>query len=157
VATRIYWYLVGSTKLLARPAAKSSKRILIADNLAQMRKLIRAYLEEEREFRVCGEAIDGFDVIDKAQNLKPDLIILEVSMPRMSGLEAAQKLKTLLPQTPIIAFTSYESMMGCFDAREIGVDAVLPKDRGISLLKESVTALLKRQVPERLQVRRGRR
>jgi DNA-binding NarL/FixJ family response regulator len=157
MATRIYWYLVGGTKLLARPAAKSSKRILIADNLAQMRKLIRAYLEEEREFRVCGEAIDGFDVIDKAQNLKPDLIILEVSMPRMSGLEAAQKLKTLLPQTPIIAFTSYESMMGCFDAREIGVDAVLPKDRGMSLLKESVKALLKRQVPERLQVRRGRR
>jgi DNA-binding NarL/FixJ family response regulator len=134
---------VGSTKLLARPAAKSSKRILVADNLEQMRKLIRAYLEEEREFRVCGEAIDGFDVIDKAR--KPDLIILEVSMPRMSGLEVAQKLKKLLPQTPIIVFTSYESMMRCFDAREIGVDAVLPKDRGISLLMEGVKALLKRQ------------
>ena len=156
MATRIYWYFVGSTKLLAPRVAKSSKRILIADNLEQMRKLIRAYLEEEREFRVCGEAIDGFEVIDKAQNLKPDLIILEVSMPRMSGLEAAQKLKKLLPQTPIIVCTSYESMMRCFDAREIGVDAVLPKDRGISLLKESVKALLKRQMPERLQVRRRR-
>ena len=66
---------MGSTKLPARHGAKSSKRILIADNLEQMLKLIRTYLEEEREFRAGGEAIDGFDVIDKAQNLKPDLII----------------------------------------------------------------------------------
>ena len=147
MTTGIHWYLVGSTKLLARPVAKSSKRILLADNLEQMRKLIRAYLEEGKDFRVCGEAIDGFDVIDKAQHLRPDLIILEVSMPRMSGLEAAQKLKKLLPQTPIIVFTSCESMMRCFDAREIGVDAVLPKDRGIFLLKETVKASLKRQCP----------
>jgi chemotaxis response regulator CheB len=53
-------------------------------------KLIRDYLEEEKEFRVCGEAIDGFDTIVKAQNLKPDLIILDASMPRMNGIEAAK-------------------------------------------------------------------
>jgi chemotaxis response regulator CheB len=69
------------------------KRVLIVDDLPQMRKLIRHYLEEKREFRVCGEAIDGFDAIDKAQSLKPDLIILDASMPRMNGIEAAPKLK----------------------------------------------------------------
>jgi chemotaxis response regulator CheB len=86
----------------ARVAA--SKRILIVDDLPQMRKLIRDYLEEEKEFLVCGEAIDGFDAIDKARTLKPDLIILDASMPRMNGIEAAPKLKKLLPETPIILF-----------------------------------------------------
>lgn len=118
------------------------KRILVVDDLAQIRKLIRDLLEAETEFRVCGEATDGYDAIDKAQNLKPDLIILDVSMPRMSGIDAAPKLKKLLPQTPIILFTFHEGLMRGFDAHEIGVDAVVAKDRGMPLLKESVKALL---------------
>jgi DNA-binding NarL/FixJ family response regulator len=118
------------------------KRILIVDDLEQIRKLIRAYLDEETKFRVCGEAIDGLDAIDKAQNLKPDLIILDASMPRMSGIEAAPKLKKLLPQTPIILFTFHESMMRGFDAREVGVDAVVTKANGMFPLKESVKAFL---------------
>jgi chemotaxis response regulator CheB len=75
------------------------KRILIVDDLPEMRKLIRTYIEEETGFCVCGEAIDGLDAIDKAQNLRPDLIILDASMPRMNGIEAAPKLKKLLPET----------------------------------------------------------
>ena len=136
---------MGSLKPISAGPACVSKRILIADYLPQMRGLIRAYLDSDPELRVCGEAIDGFDAIDKARNLKPDLIILEASMPRMSGIEAAPKLKKILPQTAIILFTSHERLMRGFDAREIGVDAVVTKDRGMSLLKESVKALLKRQ------------
>jgi DNA-binding NarL/FixJ family response regulator len=135
--------MASSEPTLARTAAPN--RILIVDDLSQIRKLIRDYLEEEREFRVCGEAIDGFDAVDKAGNLKPDLIILDASMPRMNGIEAALKLKKLLPETPIILFTSHESMMHGFDAREMGVDAVLTKDRGMFPLKESVKALLQRR------------
>jgi chemotaxis response regulator CheB len=82
-------------------AAKASNRILIVDDLPEMRKLIRTYIEEETDFGVCGEAIDGLDAIDKAQNLKPDLIILDASMPRMNGIEAGPKLKKLLPEAPI--------------------------------------------------------
>jgi DNA-binding NarL/FixJ family response regulator len=130
---------------LARTAESVSKLILIVDDLEQMRKLIRADLEEENVFRVCGEAIDGVDAIDKAQNLKPDLIILDASMPRMNGIEAAPKLKKLLPQTAIILFTFHESMMHGFDAREIGVDAVVTKDRGMFPLKEAVKSLLQRR------------
>ena len=122
-----------------------TKRILIVDDLPQIRKLIRDYLEEEKEFRVCGEAIDGFDAIDKAQNLKPDLIILDASMPRMNGIEAAPKLRKLLPETPIILFTFHESMMHGFTAGEVGVDAVVTKDRGMVPLKESVKALFQRR------------
>jgi DNA-binding NarL/FixJ family response regulator len=128
---------------LARTAA--SKRILVVDDLPQMRKLIRAYLEEGSEFRVCGEAIDGLDAIDQAKNLKPDLIILDASMPRLNGIKAAPKLKELLPETRIILFTFHESMMRGLDAREIGVDAVVQKDRGLFPLMESVKALFERR------------
>jgi DNA-binding NarL/FixJ family response regulator len=128
---------------LARTAA--SKRILIVDDLPQMRKLMRAYLEEETDTHVCGEAIDGFDAINKAQELKPDLIILDASMPRMTGMEAAPKLKKLLPETPIILFTFHEGMMRGFDARQIGVDAVVTKASGMFPLKERVEFLLQRR------------
>jgi len=135
---------MGSAKPMLA-AAKASKRILIVDDLPQMRKLMRAYLEEDGDFQVCGEAIDGFDAINKAKILKPDLIILDASMPRMNGIEAAPKLKQLLPETPIILFTFHEGMMRGFDAREVGVDAVVTKASGMFPLKESVKALLERR------------
>jgi chemotaxis response regulator CheB len=71
---------MGSAKPLMARAAGVSKRIMIVDDLPEMRKLIRTYIEEETDFCVCGEATDGLDAIDKAQNLKPDLIILDASI-----------------------------------------------------------------------------
>jgi chemotaxis response regulator CheB len=96
---------MGGTKPKLSPDTRVSNGILLVGDLPQMRKLIRSYLEEEREFRVCGEAIDGFDAINKGEHLKPDLIIIDASMPRMNGIEAAPKLKKLLPETPIVLFT----------------------------------------------------
>jgi YesN/AraC family two-component response regulator len=81
------------------------KRILIVDDHEHIRKIIRAFMESESGCVVCGEAVDGYDAIEKAQELKPDLIILDVSMPRMNGIEAAPRLKNMLPQTPIVLFT----------------------------------------------------
>ena len=100
---------------------------LVVDDLAQIRKLIRDSLEAETEFRICGEATDGYDAIEKAQRLKPDLIILDVSTPRMSGIEAAPRLKQILSNTPIILFTFHENLMRGFDAVEVGVDVVVTK------------------------------
>jgi DNA-binding NarL/FixJ family response regulator len=125
--------------------AEAGKRILVVDDVPQVRKLVRAYLEEETDFRVCGEAIDGFDAIDKAPNLKPDLIILDASMPRMNGIEAAPKLKKLLPETRIILFTFHEGMMRGFDPGEMGVEAIVTKDRGMFPLKEAIKTLLQRR------------
>jgi DNA-binding NarL/FixJ family response regulator len=135
---------VGSKPIRVREG-RLTKRILIVDDLPQLRQLVRDYLEEDKEFQVCGEAIDGFDAINKAQNLKPDLIILDASMPRMNGIEAAPKLKKLLPKTPIILFTFHESMMQGFPAGQMGVDAVVTKDLGMFPLKETVRALLERR------------
>jgi DNA-binding NarL/FixJ family response regulator len=117
------------------------KCILIVDDDEYLRKLVRDFLETQTGYDPCGEAVDGYDAIEKAQELKPDLIILDMSMPRMNGIEAARRLKKLLPQTPIILFTSH-SAFRIFDVGALGIDAVIGKHDGMSSLKGSMQALL---------------
>jgi DNA-binding NarL/FixJ family response regulator len=118
-----------------------------------MRKIIRTFLEGEAGLKVCGEAVDGYDAIEKAEQLKPDLIILELALPRMSGLAAAQTLKQMNPRTPIILFTLYHDAFPNF-ATPAGFDAVVEKRGDITLLMDSVQGLLQAAVrlPEPIPV-----
>jgi len=84
------------------------------------------------------------NAIEKARKIKPDLIILDVSMPRIGGIEAAPRLKTLLPQTPIILFTLHGGLLNGCDTREIGVDTVVAKQDGLSALGDSIHTLFAR-------------
>jgi DNA-binding NarL/FixJ family response regulator len=95
-------------------------------------------------FQICGEAVDGYEAIMKAQLLKPDLIVLEVAIPRLNGVKTTPKLRKLLPKTPIILFTLHASLLKGVDTREIGVDAVVAKQDGISALGASVHTLFAR-------------
>ena len=117
------------------------KCILIVDNNASIRKIIRTFLEGEAGLKVCGEAVDGYDAIEKAEQLRPDLIILELALPRMSGLAAAQTLKKMNPRTPIILFTLYHDAFPN-SVTPAGFDAVVEKRGDISLLMNSVQRLL---------------
>jgi CheY-like chemotaxis protein len=121
------------------------KCILIVDNNASIRKIIRTFLEGEAGLKVCGEAVDGYDAIEKAEQLRPDLIILELALPRMSGLTAAQTLKKMNPRTPIILFTLYHDAFPNF-VTPAGFDAVVEKRGDISLLMNSVQGLLQAAV-----------
>jgi DNA-binding NarL/FixJ family response regulator len=118
-----------------------SVRVLIVDHHEQIRRLVRAFLLSEFGFQICGEAVDGYEAIMKAQLLKPDLIVLEVAIPRLNGVEAAPKLRKLLPKTPIILFTLHGSLLEGCDTSEIGVDAVVAKENGMSALGDSVHTL----------------
>jgi len=106
-------------------ANKMSIRVLIVDHHDQIRRLVRAFFLAEFGFQICGEAVDGYQAIMKAQLLKPDLIVLEVAIPGLNGIEAAPKLRKLLPKTPIILFSLHGSLLKGCDTREIGVDAVV--------------------------------
>jgi two-component system, chemotaxis family, chemotaxis protein CheY len=119
------------------------KNILVVDDNASIRFLIRSLLENTG-YAVCGEAEDGADAIEKAKQLKPDLICLDLSMPRMNGAEAASVLKRLMPAVPIILFTMHEDSLGQSLARAVGVDKVLGKPDGMSRLTESIAELLGR-------------
>lgn len=118
------------------------KSILIADDNAGVRSLIRAYLEMHTEFAVCGEAADGVDAIEKIKELSPDLVLLDLAMPRMNGAEVASIIKGSMPYVPIILFSVYGEKIGRALASAVGVDVVLSKPDGIGNLVECVKNLL---------------
>jgi DNA-binding NarL/FixJ family response regulator len=119
-----------------------SKSILIADDSATIRTLIRAFIENRAGFEVCGEAVDGADAIEKAKELKPDLIILDLAMPRMNGAAAASVLKRRMPKIPIILFTMYDELMSETFSSAVQVDLVLSKPNGLHEMVTHVQDLL---------------
>ena len=117
--------------------------ILIVDDYATIRSAIRARLESCPGFVVCGEAVDGTDAIGKAIKLNPDVILLDLAMPGMNGVEAASVLKGLLPHSLVIALTMYNESLGKSLAAAVGIDAVVAKTDGIAKVVECIQALLK--------------
>ena len=117
------------------------KTVLIADDSASMRLSVRFLLQGRHTQLKMREAVDGVDAIEKAKTFQPDLILLDLAMPRLNGAEAATVLKNAMPQTPVILFTMYTDMHVDFLCRAIGVDFVSKSD-GVSKLLERVDALL---------------
>ena len=116
--------------------------ILIADDNRSIRLLLRSFVETRTKFTVCGEAENGTDAIDKAQQLQPDLVLLDFSMPLLNGAEAAVVLKRIVPQTKIVLFTMHADNVGGMLMTAAGVDLVLSKAEGLVKLDEHLNALL---------------
>ncbi len=91
---------------------------------------------------MCGEAANGQEAIERAQEFHPDLIILDLSMPVMNGLDAAKVLKTLMPAVPLIIFSEYSDVFSDEEARAAGVSALVSKSEHMSVLLEKARALL---------------
>jgi two-component system chemotaxis response regulator CheY len=104
-----------------------SKCVLIVDDHAEMRKALRS-LFSSNGFEVCGEAVDGHDAIEKAQELSPDLILLDLSMPVMKGLEAARELSKLLPDVPLMMITNHVGKIMEQEAHSAGIRAIVSKN-----------------------------
>jgi DNA-binding NarL/FixJ family response regulator len=116
--------------------------VLIVDDSDSVRIAVRALFEAEPGFSVVGEAVNGMDAISKADELAPDLIVLDLSMPIMNGLEAAETLKSTSPATPIFILTAHGGPEVDRAARAAGVDAVFSKG-GADMDKMIVTARAK--------------
>jgi DNA-binding NarL/FixJ family response regulator len=117
------------------------KRIFIVDDNASVRRLLRAVFEQPG-WEVCGEAVNGQDAIDKARESKPDLIVLDLSMPIMNGIQAAPVLKRVLPTVPIVLFTLYGSDDLEQAASSAGVAAVVSKNAALKMLVDQARDLL---------------
>jgi DNA-binding NarL/FixJ family response regulator len=119
-----------------------SKRILVADDSDTFRRVICSCLNT-RDFQVCGDAVDGEEVIEKARKLKPDLVLLDLAMPRTNGIVVASVLKDMMPNMRIILFTMYsEAVRRTFSANGIAVDAVISKADGMDKLVDCIQTLL---------------
>src|SRR5437868_5943048 len=101
-----------------------------------VRQLVRQVLERDSELEICGEADDGIEALNKAELLQPDIVVVDLSMPRMNGLEAAPHLRRALPDACLILFTLYGNREIERAAKQAGIDAVVSKaDRGDALVK----------------------
>ena len=118
-----------------------SKRILLVDDNALTRSLIRAFLESSPGVEVCGEASDGAEGLEKHIALKPDLIVLDFSMPRVNGLQAAFMHHKIAPNTPIILFTLFKDEILDHLAQIAGVASVVSKTDEITVLADEVQRL----------------
>ena len=122
-----------------------TKRVLIADDTDSMRGIIADFLRKRPGFEICGEARNGTDAVEKAKHLKPDLVLLDISMPIMSGLEAASIIKKHVPDTAIILFTMTGEYYRPALIKAVGVDAILAKPDGLAAVAEAIDSVLKRR------------
>jgi DNA-binding NarL/FixJ family response regulator len=103
-----------------------AKTVLIADDSEILRKRMCKFFETEEDYDLCAEARNGEEAITLALQHRPDLIVLDLSMPVMNGLDAARELKRLMPQVPIILFTAHAHLMPYVGVSH--ADLVLAKD-----------------------------
>jgi DNA-binding NarL/FixJ family response regulator len=88
---------------------KKKIRILIADDHDIVRRGMRPLIESEWGWEICGEARDGREAVAEAERLKPDIVVLDVMMPGLNGVDATLQIKGLLPETEVLAFTGTEN------------------------------------------------
>jgi DNA-binding NarL/FixJ family response regulator len=116
--------------------------VLIVDDNQRIRKVMRRFLETLPDWKVGGEAGDGAEAIEKAIELRPDLILLDFSMPSMNGVEAASVLKKTLPDVHIVVFTMFDDALGSRLVSAVGVDLIVPKSEGLTGLVNAIERLM---------------
>jgi DNA-binding NarL/FixJ family response regulator len=120
---------------------------LIVDDNRFIRRCIHQTLEEQNDLQVCGEAENGREAIEIAQRLHPDLIVLDLVMPVMNGLDAARVLNRSMPESRLILFSSYVSELPDNEARSAGFSAQVSKSENIaSLIQKARNLLLDRAI-----------
>jgi DNA-binding NarL/FixJ family response regulator len=107
-------------------------RILLVDDVAVVRSTLRSLLAE---YTICGEAENGLVALDQVRQLKPDVVVIDITMPVMNGLKATVEIRRFAPSTKIILFTINDTPEAQEAARMVGADALVPKSRaGTDLL-----------------------
>jgi len=116
-------------------------RILVVDDHPVVRRGIRSLLGSRAEWEIVDEAQDGIEAVEKANHLKPDVILLDVSMPRMDGLEACRRIRKNVPQSEILIVTQHDSPQMMREAMEAGARGYVVKSNVARDLPAAVEAV----------------
>lgn len=117
-------------------------RILIADDHEIVRKGICSILESRKNIDICGEASNGQDAVEKASQLNPDLIILDVTMPNLDGFAATRQIRTFLPEVPILILSMHQGHSAVREAQQAGAQGFVSKSEAGDVLLKAVDAVL---------------
>jgi DNA-binding NarL/FixJ family response regulator len=116
-------------------------RVLIADDEFLLRYTLKLIVEEHYE--IVGEAPDGYVAVEMAEQLRPDVVLLDVSMPRMGGLEAAQRIRAGVPEVRIIIVSNHSSSVYMEEALNRGAHGYVVKSSAVLQLPEAIAEVLK--------------
>lgn len=111
-----------------------SIRVLIVDDQDFMRKALRRLLEIQPSFKVCGEASDGLQAVEKAMELQPQAIVMDINMPHLDGLEATRRIHKEMPGVEILIFTQYELLQASQAAEDAGARGCVSKSEAVHQL-----------------------
>jgi CheY-like chemotaxis protein len=135
------------------------RRILIVDDHEVMRRGVRGLIEGQEEWAICGEAVEGGEAIEKSRELRPDLVILDVNLPGMSGIDVARQIFRESQSTKVLFFTVHNSSQMMREVVNIGAHGYVAKSRGGQDLVDAVKTILdgKTFFPSFSMVAAGRR
>jgi DNA-binding NarL/FixJ family response regulator len=120
-------------------------RCLLVDDHESVRIGVTAILSSRPDIEICGEASNGKEAIEKARELKPDLIILDITMPVLDGINSAKEIRTFLPEVPILFFSMHDGVYLVHEAKMAGGQGFVNKMEARAMLLDAVDALLKKQ------------
>jgi CheY-like chemotaxis protein len=145
---------IGHEGLLNIPAAKASVavlknltkpaiRILVADDHPTILEMVKSILKAHRGFEVVGEARDGEHAVSLAESLRPDVIVINVTMPRMSGFEAARRIRVHIPDSAIVILSSHKDRQFIAEARKVGANGYVAKSDADAQLIRAIESTVK--------------
>lgn len=122
-------------------------QILLIDHNPQIRLVIKALIEAHPGWHICGEATDGREGVDKAIELKPDLVVLDFSMPVLNGFQVAERIFKVNPTLPLVLCTIHYFPEMIAEAKKVGIREVVDKTNEAARLLEVIEALLEESPP----------
>jgi DNA-binding NarL/FixJ family response regulator len=127
---------------LTKPKTEiDSLKVMIVDDHALFRRGLEMVLEQEPDIDVIGEAADGAEAIQKAQELMPDVVLMDVRMPKRSGIEATQEIRDLLPHAKILMLTISDEEADLYDAIKAGASGYLLKEISIEEVADAIRSV----------------
>lgn len=116
----------------------SHHRILVVDDHPSYRHMLRAFLQQNPEWEVCGEAADGCEALAQTRRLHPDLVLMDLQMPNLDGLEATRRIHELWPSTHVLILTMHENPFLPQIARESGASGCILKSEPLQVLSSAI-------------------